>query len=254
MKCQLTVLVLATSAAAAFGDGFLRMSDATSGFNGLDPRGGAFAANTDTPAGGPQGFIGRFGGPGGGPTSFLTFCIERNEVLNIGARSDDLGANNRFYGRISDSAMTRGQQPDPISEETAILYSTFRSGNAIAGYLVDGTTAYAGLDAKGITSALQFTLWKLENEVTDFESLSANYRPVAAAMEAWAISNATVGNFHGVRALSLYAYGGVGSRTDPASYTTGRQDQLTLIPLPSAGGLAGLGLVALSARSRRRAF
>lgn len=268
-----TVATLGMSS-MALADGFLRMSDATGGFNGLNGSGGAFVANTAAPGG----FIGQFGGPNASTTSFLTFCIERNENVTLG--NPNSGNNNLYYGKIATGAVNggiSGGNPDPVSSATALLYSSFRKGLPIASYPVDGSSgvvAYSqNLQASGLVSALQFAIWYLEGEfnnnpggVTSATSasfpgqnigsgaLNTAYKNVAADMVNWALANAN-GSLYNVRVLQIWGYDGSGSRTDASNYTVNVQDQLTLIPLPPAAfaGAGLMGLVAFRAIRRRRA-
>jgi hypothetical protein len=239
----------------AFADGFTRWTDATGGFNGLDGTGGAFVANTDYA--GPQGFVGKWGGPGAGHTSFLTFCLEKTETINLGGLSTNPNAANRYFAKIGTSAVGGGggaqNGADPLSSATAVLYSTFRSGGSIGGYVVDGGTGYGGSinDPRGITSALQHAIWRLEGEQSNFSALSTAYQPVALAMYNWALEatdgdgTADVPGFQSgalgnVRVLNLYA-----RNTSPGphfgEYNLNAQSQLTVVPTPTAT-LAGASL------------
>jgi hypothetical protein len=202
--------------------------------------GGAFLASHE------NGYIGAFGGPGGGLDSFLTFCMERNE---------NVGLPQLNYATIDTSAMNGGiggGTPDPLDTRTAALYAEFRGANTFGG------TAAVALGGDGIsngseTRALQRAIWFLENEIgnagdgisdADFEGDS-----LAHALYLWAVAHDT-GDIGSVRVLRLW------SQFDPATntYSGNRQDQLTIVPLPPAAwaGIGSLAGVAAICYVRRR--
>jgi hypothetical protein len=95
-----------------------------------------------------------------------------------------------------------------------------------------------------LTSAIQYAIWDLEGELVWDVNQSKYVNPsgysgsFSSAPNSWARqivseanSNAIAGNLYGVRVLQLW------------SGTTPIQDQLTIVPTPTAA-MAGLGLIA----------
>lgn len=190
--------------------------------------GGAFRATTTA------GYNGELGGFGGSNTSFLTFCLERNEHVVPG---------NTYYTTISTEARAGGVgggSPDPLSATTALLYTQFRTAGNF------GNLAGLGnglLDTANEIRSLQRAIWRAEDEFNGTESEFLN-DALAIALYNWAMANndGTIGN---VRVLNLWS---------DAGYTQHAQDQLTIIPLPPAAwaGLACLGGVFGVRYARRR--
>lgn len=138
---------------------------------------------------------------------FLTFCLEKNVPFVPG------GLHNTT---ISTKTGGNGQE-DPISAKTAYLYFNFRMGT-LAGYT-------AGNLADGL--ALQEAIWALENE------MNAPAPGVNKFYDLALKSNWT--DIGMVRVLQI------GNPDGSCG-----QDQLTLVPLPTAAwmGLATLGVAA----------
>ena len=193
-------------------------------------------------------FIGVMGGRGGTASSFITFCIERNENL----------ANNTLYdtkistyavggggGSIPDPDPTNPTgSKDPITGVTAALYREFRKGGDFGGVGVLSALS-GGAWSSAASTALQLAIWFEEGELSGGILGQYNSNAMAVAMHTWAVNNNTgLGN---VRVLQLWA---LGSLPNPGIDDV-RQDVLTIIPLPSAAGLAGLGLIAVGGRRRR---
>lgn len=294
--------VLAMASGSALADGFVRMSDAGNNFNGTNPTGGAFQANIESGAGNNAG---RRGGPGvtPGQAAFLTFCVERNEHVTLGATTGNNSASNRYFVRLADGAVNggfSGGNPDKLSAATRLLYHNFRRGLSIGtnAVVVNGLNNYSrggqNLQAAGIVSALQFAIWYLEGEFNPESSpgvrnqtwnnapatassfpgenigsgqLNTQYKTLAADMVNWARATASSTSTYGVRVMQLWGWQsnaalrvqGQGNaardnRNDPRNYSVNAQDQLTLIPLPTTGALAGAGLLVLGARFRRRSI
>ncbi len=183
------------------------------------------------------------------PNSFQTFCLELDQFL---------GSSPRDYAvQINTTIITGSPGVTFVSQGTAWLYNQFRSGN-LTGY--DYTV---GAGRASAASSLQLAIWYLQGQFDD---------PAV-----WGGSNATRNQllwdeFDGpnaaARAFVTLAQNNVASAFDP--YTGNRvralnvgptpnggnwqnQDLLTLIPLPSGGGLAAAGLLGLVALRRRRA-
>lgn len=159
-------------------------------------------------------------------SSFQTFCIERNQLIILG----------REYVATVDTAADHGGvaggTPDPISVETAYLYSAFRKGTLPSQMMQEGQAR------RDQARALQLAFWLLEEEITEQFAEYAN-NSAAQSLVAFAEST-TWDNIRGVRVLNLINMDGEQV-----------QSQLTLIPLPTTAGLAGLGLVAVGSRRRR---
>lgn len=170
--------------------------------------------------------------------SFLTFCIEKNEPINIGAG----GGNANVYDfTISDSAHNGGAggpNPDPISFATAYLFTQFTNGT-LSNYAYNGTTQERIESA----NAFQYALWQLEEEsgITNAQADAWVAEALAAVANA-SIWGETLGD---VRVMTLTKNG------------NSFQDMLTLIPLPPSAwmGLASLaGVGVLQVRRRLRAM
>jgi hypothetical protein len=188
------------------------------GFNG-----GAFRATH------VQGYIGEFGGPGSVGSSFLTFCLERDEFVSLG------GTYHADLDIVAREGGVGGPSPDPISPETAALYQEFRNGGTFGGLI-------GAIDAAA-TRSIQLAIWFLEDENPG--SAYTN-DAVANGLVAWANANddGTIGR---VRVMNLWANGdGMGNQ----------QDMLTIVPLPPAawagiGSLAGVALIGVVRRRKQ---
>jgi hypothetical protein len=152
--------------------------------------------------------------------SFLTFCLEKDEFFAPGTI---------YKATMSTAAKDGGQggpSPDPISSETAYLYTQFRAGT-LANFNYS-TAADYGL--------LQNAIWAFEQEMS-MPAPGVN-KFVDAANNA---------NFLGiglVRVLNITKFNGGHV-----------QDQLTIVPLPAsvwAGGAMLAGLAGAGYIRRRR--
>ncbi len=171
--------------------------------------------------------------------TFFTFCVELDEFIGSGT----------FEAQVNTSAISgSGQQGadtdanpndgmDELDYRTAYLYST---------YLNDA------INDSDTARAIQLAIWGIEEDI-DVQTYNINgvdqgIRDSASAFlaEAWDAvygMNATWGQTWGnVRILNI---GGAGSGWS-------KQDMLIIIPLPQAGALAGLGLLGVAVRRRRR--
>lgn len=153
-------------------------------------------------------------------SAFKTFCLETDENISWGVnfRVDSIGD--------AIAGGSGGPSPDPISMQTAYLYSRFYWGQ-LTGF--DITSAN---DQKGVQEAI----WFFEQE-TGFGGGG-----LAAAWVALANANATAADLSLVRAFNP-----VDVRTQDL-----KQSMLVYVPEPGTLGLLGLGLATVSFISRRR--
>lgn len=179
-------------------------------------------------------------------TSFQSFCLELNEHVDVNPGSPQNPVN-QVTVSISTAAVNGGVgggTPDPISPESAFLYTQFRHG-ALAGYTYDNDAPVGGLSRSETARALQLAFWKLENELANLQVSGSNGAGSQAVLD---LANAF---------LSMAASSGwtdIGNvRVINYTRTGGElgQSMLTLIPLPSAGGLALAGILGCGMTRRR---
>lgn len=174
--------------------------------------------------------------------SFATFCLERNETINLGGTYQYfLNPEGSVNGGFA------GGNPDPISQGTAWLYRNFALGT-LADY------DYLGSDRKADAGYLQDAFWFLEQEFAD-DSIPLNRAPAnpflaAVAAEFGSYDNARLDNaLYPVYALNL-------TKTDRSGKVIMKQDVLVFRPVPEGGTtsvLLGTGLLGLMAIRRRLA-
>jgi hypothetical protein len=174
--------------------------------------------------------------------SFVTFCLEKNEYFS--------GYTQPLYVKAVNTGAVNGGVDgpsqgnfDPISVQTAYLYTQFSKGT-LSSYDYGGTSAVRAADA----DALQNAFWYLEGELGT--QSSALFNTLSAQTKTW-ITEANTSGWTGignVRVLNLY--------TSPSFGTSISQDQLFMLPVPEpetyAMMLAGLGLIGFVANRRRR--
>lgn len=166
-----------------------------------------------------------------GGSFFETFCLERNETIQFGRT---------YFADFSTSAKSGGAggpNPDPLDARTAFLYTNFIRGE-LAGYDYSG-----GAGRASSANALQNAIWYLEQEITNL-SLGLNGAEQAlAAQFVAAANNSGWTDIGGVRVMNVYAN---------ADGTGNHQDQLIMVPAPSAAVLGLIGLLS-AGRFRRTA-
>jgi len=168
----------------------------------------------------------------GSSQPFESFCLEINEYA-YGATTYEAAVNTEA---VAGGGVWPDETPgaDPISPQTAYLYTAFRTGTLLTGY--DYTT---GPLREASAKSLQEAIWYLECEdgYTDLSLLSAKAQAYVA--EAQLAAWNTIGD---VRVLNLTRRG------EPA------QDLLTLVAVPAPGAvfLCGIGLPAIAWLKRRR--
>ncbi len=156
--------------------------------------------------------------------TFETFCIEGNEYLSYGAL---------YYYTISDAAVNGGLgggSPDPISDRTRNIYYAFRAG--LVGTIISSS------DADVIADAVQMAIWYEENEVFSMGG------PATTLHSYFGNTNNYVPGYQSVKVMNVW---------QNSDFTGNKQDQLIIVPLPHASGLACAGLLGLVSVRRRRA-
>lgn len=155
----------------------------------------------------------------GSPQSFVTFCLQRTEFISFNTPY--------VVGSVTDYADDASGN-DPISAETAWLYTQYRNGT-LAGYN-QGTNISA--------NQLQNAIWYFENEIVLATPDGNQF--VKLAKQAIANGYTGIGD---VRVVNLFTQNGQKA-----------QDQLILqVPGPASLALAVPGLMAFAVMRRRKA-
>lgn len=158
--------------------------------------------------------------------SFITFCLQRTEYIDFSNEFIVAGVNT--YAETDPSAQGGNSQGrDPLSSQTAWLYSQFRAGT-LAGYNYNNANRWQS------ANDLQNAIWWFENELTS----DPNNAFVNAANLAVSNGFSGLGN---VRVMNLQFRNGAEA-----------QDQLVLVPEPATLALFGAGLGLAGWRLRRR--
>ena len=166
--------------------------------------------------------------------SFYTFCLEKNEAIQLGTPYGYSTGNAAVGGGIG------GGSPDPISEGTAWLFTRFGAGT-LANYDFDVSSVAARLLRAAAAVRLQNAIWSLEDE----QGPDLGNVFIAAVV-------AQFGSF--AAAQADYAGNGV-AVLNPSLASSGVQSVLRLTtPVPDSGmslGLLGLGLAAVGVARRK---
>jgi len=228
-KLIMFVAITCTFAAPAVADMAIRLQHDFPGDYGSTGGGEFLATVLDAPTGGDA--IGIYGVG----DAFVTFCMETNEYVTGGSTGGT------YYVTIStaaDKGGSGGPHPDPLSPETAYLYSLWLDGS----YGIRSIT-----HTDDTANALQKAIWYLEGESLGSNAgLSGDY--IDWATDAVALGGTddswydTWGNTIGdIRVMNLWTN---------ADHTGYAQDQLVRVPVPAAAllGLLGLGAAGLKLR------
>lgn len=173
------------------------------------------------------------------PGVFQTFCLEIDETSGSGDYTVSLAAVDGGRG---------GPSPDPISDETAWLFTQFWKGTlSDYNYLPLGTGAGKRVES---ANSLQRAIWWFEQELnsTQLANLGDAQANTWIADAQAAVANGwTNGN---VRVLNV-------SITDRQGVVTNLQDYLVIVPLPPSvamglGLMGGLGAIGFIRRRRRQ--
>jgi PEP-CTERM motif len=160
-----------------------------------------------------------------GLDAFVTFCLQRTQYIDFSTTFVVAGVSSYVS---TDNAAHGGDAfgHDPLSPQTAWLYTQFRAGT-LAGYDYIGATRAQSADA------LQNAIWWFENEITTNPNNAFVTAANAAVLNGWT-------GLGDVRVLNLQFPNG------PEA-----QDQLGLVPEPSTLTLFGSALAAMAWRKRR---
>lgn len=209
---RIAALGAALTAAAAMAEPTVRFGDSGSNWNAND--GFLVDHNAD------------------GSYEYTSFCVEIQEPISMGTV---------YEYSISTSVMNRGGQ-GPLSLDNATgyaiayMYSQFRNGSTAA---IENMSGQNGMSDSQARELMQRTIWnKLYGGfTTGYFTQGKMDLLFGAAQGQWS-------SLHNVRVMNVWV--------DADDQTGAHQDMLTMVPLPSSAGLAGLGLLGVAARGRRR--
>jgi hypothetical protein len=160
--------------------------------------------------------------------TFITFCLEKNEYIEVPTPTPS----HYFIHDISMNAIQGGiggPNPDPISLETAYIYTNFLAGNF----------SYLGTDG-AVKNAVQAAIWQYEEETTG--SLTGDALTIYNAANDAVNVDYTWTSFGGVMVANIGHH----------STFTYAQSMLVAVPEPTTILLSGLGLLGIAAVLRRK--
>lgn len=166
----------------------------------------------------------------GATLNFPTFCLEHGEFFTPGTS---------YFVEYSTSAMFGGTgSGDPLGSATAWLYSQVRTSPASAA--LQTIFGAAGFDLGNSTHnrLVQEAVWTLEGE-----SFTAGSNATTLA-NLVALANANQdGSLYSVMVMRMWGQRTWNTSTNSWNFSDVKQDQLVLIPLPSAAW-AGMSMIA----------
>lgn len=183
-----------------------------------------------------------------GMTPFITFCLERGELLEFSAPPGDIRAyrvdtitDGARSGGKSGGVLIGGIMSDPLDLRTKYVYDRFRSG-----------ATWGAASTNEVAEFVQEVIWYIEGEIPE-PGGSHTLRPKAQDILNDAIANAATHDF-GTRSVSVLnlqvwdpALNGVGG-WKPAQDLIYRDS----VPEPATLLLLAAGMAGLFARARRR--
>lgn len=176
---------------------------------------------------------------------FVTFCVEVVETFSYGTEYD--------FGISDEVRHNAGNGNTPLDSaagrRVAWLYRTFTTGGeaALRALAGAGNADFSGFNDQQVRVLFQRYIWdRFAYPDSDNWSNATYKEEMFDRLTSQADAGGAQSGLHNVRVMNVYKKGSFG---DP---NNGQQDMLIVIPLPSAAGLASLGVLGLVAFGRRR--